>query len=132
MAADADAILGSWNTAENKSKIEIFKCGSHYCGKIAWLKEPLYPEDDEKGMAGQSKVDRNNPDPALRRQPLVGLQLMEGFSHDGDNRWQGGLIYDPENGKQYKCKLTLEPPDRLHVRGYIGFSLIGRTSVWTR
>jgi uncharacterized protein (DUF2147 family) len=46
--------------------------------------------------------------------------------------WKGGTIYDPDNGKLYKCKMTLTEPKRLEVRGYIGFSFIGRTVVWTR
>lgn len=131
-AAGPDDILGLWSTPENKSKIEIFKCGTQYCGRITELKEPHYPPDDKRGMAGQIKVDRNNPDPILRTRPLVGLQLMEGFSHNGDSVWEGGTIYDPENGKSYRCKMSLTAPNRLEVRGFIGISLIGRTSVWTR
>ena len=46
-AADEDKILGLWNTPENDCRIEIFKSGSKYCGRIAWLKEPLYPADDK-------------------------------------------------------------------------------------
>lgn len=131
-AAGADDILGLWNTQENKSKIEIFKCGNRYCGRIAELKEPNYPADDEKGMAGKPKVDRKNPDPDLRTHPLLGLQIMEGFSFSGSNSWEGGRIYDPDNGKTYKCTVTLSAPNRLEVRGFIGFTFLGRTSIWTR
>lgn len=131
-AAGADEIMGLWNTAENESKIEIFKCGDKYCGRIVELKKPNYPADDKKGMAGQPKVDRKNPDPDLRTHPLLGLQIMEGFSFSGSNSWEGGRIYDPDNGKTYKCNVTLSAPNRLEVRGFIGISLFGRTSVWTR
>ncbi len=130
--ADADSILGLWNTAENKSKVEIFKCGNKYCGRIAELKEPTYTADDKEGMAGQPKLDRKNPDPSLRTRPLLGLQLMHGFTYSGRNVWEGGEIYDPDNGKTYKCKMTLSAPNRLDVRGFIGFSLFGRTSIWSR
>jgi len=132
LGEEADPILGLWNTPENKSKIEIFKCANKYCGRIAHLKEPNYPPDDKEGMAGQLKVDRNNPNSALRTRPLLGLQLMEGFIHSAGNVWEGGMIYDPDNGKRYRCKMTLSSPNRLDVRGFIGFSLIGRTSIWTR
>ncbi len=50
--ADGDQILGLWSTTDNKSRVEIFKCGKEYCGKIAKLKNPTYPADDERGMAG--------------------------------------------------------------------------------
>ncbi len=132
MAADGDRILGLWNTAEKDCKIEILKYGDKYFGKIAWLKEPLYPADDEMGMAGRPIVDRQNPNRDLRSRPLVGLQLMEGFVYVGNNVWEKGTIYSPKTGKTYKCKMTLVAPDHLEVRGFIGIPLLGGTSIWTR
>ena len=55
----------------------------------------------------------------------------EWFSDDGKNKWSNGIIYDPNNGKTYSCKAKLEG-DKLNVRGFIGISLFGRTTVWTR
>ncbi len=130
--AEEDQILGLWSTTGNNSKVEIFKCGKNYCGKIVELKYPNYADGDEGGMAGQPKVDRNNPDPDLKTRPLLGLQMLEGFTYSGGNVWKGGRIYDPDNGKLYKCKMTLTAPNRLEVRGFIGISWLGRTEVWTR
>ncbi|MBK6374224.1 MAG: DUF2147 domain-containing protein [Saprospiraceae bacterium] len=48
-----------------------------------------------------------------------------------DGEYTGGNIYDPKNGSTYKCYMVLDG-NRLNIRGYIGISLIGRTSVWTR
>ncbi len=131
MANDA-AILGKWTTKEGKSHIEITRCDAGFCGEVVWLKEPEYPADDKKGMAGKVKIDRENPDPALQRMPIVGLKVLKGFKKNIGNVWEDGTIYDPENGKTYKCKLTLINPNKLNVRGFIGFSLIGRTQTWTR
>jgi len=97
-----------------------------------WLKEPFYPTGDAQGMAGKPKVDRNNPDVALRSRPLIGLPLVSGFHFAGADEWTGGTIYDPENGKTYSCKITLMSNGSLKVRGYIGISLFGRTTAWTR
>ncbi len=130
--ADEYQILGLWSTTDNNSRVEIFKCGDNYCGKIVELKNPNYSANDKRGMAGQPKVDRNNPDPDLKTRPLLGLQVLEGFGYSGENVWKGGTIYDPDNGKTYKCKMTLTDPKRLEVRGYIGISWLGRTEVWTR
>lgn len=132
MAGNHDAILGKWTTANAKSTVEIYECGSKVCGKIIALKEPVYPADDKKGMAGQTKIDRENPDPKMQKQPLIGLVVLKDFDRVEPGLWRNGTIYDPENGKTYKCKLTLESPKNLHVRGYIGFSFIGRTTEWTR
>ncbi len=131
LGADEYQILGIWNIPGN-TKVEIFMCDKSYCGKIVELKNPNYPADDKRGMAGQTKVDRNNPDPDLRTRPLLRLQMLEGFTYSGGNVWKGGKIYDPNNGKLYKCKITLTDPNRLEVRGFIGISWFGRTMVWTR
>lgn len=127
-----DGILGKWITKEGKSHVVISRCDAGLCGKIVWLKVPNYPADDNKGMAGKTKVDRENPDPALRNKPTLGLEILRGFKTRRGSVWEDGTIYDPEKGKTYKSKLTLSDPKTLNVRGFIGFSWIGRTSVWTR
>lgn len=127
-----DAIVGIWVTEGGKSHVEIALRNGQYEGHIVWLKEPDYPTDDQQGMAGKSKVDRENPEIALRTRPIIGLPLLSGFRYAGDNVWSDGSIYDPESGKTYHCKMTLMKNGDLKVRGYIGFSLFGRTTVWSR
>lgn len=132
LAQNPDAILGKWLNGKGTGHIEIYKADGKYFGKIVWLKEPVYPADDRKGMAGRPKVDRENPDPARRTQPLLGLVVLRNFDYTSGDLWEHGLIYDPENGKDYRCKMRLTSPDVLNVRGFIGISLIGRTETWTR
>jgi uncharacterized protein (DUF2147 family) len=128
-----DAIVGKWLNGDKTAHIEVYKQpDGKYFGKIVWLKEPTYPGNDEKGMAGKDKVDRENPDPKKRTQPVLGLVILRNFVYGNGNLWQQGQIYDPKNGKDYRCKLTLKSPDALDVRGFIGFSFIGRTDSWTR
>jgi uncharacterized protein (DUF2147 family) len=131
-AQGPDAIVGKWLDGEQKAQVDIYKAAGKYFGKIVWLKEPTYPADDKKGMAGKQKVDRENPDPVRRNQPVLGLVILRNFVFANGNLWQQGQVYDPKNGKDYKCKLTLKSLDALDVRGYIGFSFIGRTDRWTR
>ncbi len=129
-AAGADSVIGFWKTQDNDALFEIYACGSLYCGKISSLEEPNYPPTD-KQMPGKPKVDINNPDAALRNQPLVGLPLISGFHYEGDNSWKG-MIYNPEDGMTYRCNFSMDGENRLKVRGYIGIPLLGRTQVWTR
>ncbi len=132
-AQNPDAIVGKWLDGKGKSHIDIYKTpDGKYFGKIVWLKEPTYPMNDEKKMGGQQKVDRENPDPAKRKQPILGLVILRDFTFGGNKLWENGKVYDPEIGKDYKCKMTLTSPDALDVRGFIGFSLLGRTEHWTR
>lgn len=134
-AGEADAILGLWQTdpkAEGgPAHVEITRDGDTYSGRIVWLSEPEYPEEEGPEWAGKPKVDRENPDQALKTRPILGLEMVGGFHYEGKQKWSGGTIYDPNNGKTYRCWMKLKG-DRLKVRGYIGFSLLGRTTVWTR
>lgn len=121
---EKDTIVGKWLTENGKSAVEVYHCGDAYCGKIVWLKEPLNKE-------GKEKVDDKNPDESLRSQKIVGLEILENLQYKGPNKWEDGTIYDPEKGKTYKCKAWMEGGN-LKFRGFIGFSLLGRTTTWTK
>jgi uncharacterized protein (DUF2147 family) len=125
-----DRVVGLWLTEEQDAHVQVVRVGDAYEGTIVWLKEPRFPTDDDQGMAGRPKVDRENPDPALRATPIVGLRIVQGFRFR-DGEWKDGTIYDPNNGKTYKCRMWFEG-ETLRVRGYIGFSLLGRSTSWTR
>jgi len=120
------SILGIWKTDGGDSKLELFRCGTKVCGKIVWLKVPRYI-DSVDGPIGKTKIDWKNPEPALRKRPILGLQVVKGLTAKSNYRWDKGTCYDPETGKDYKCKMQLVSPDRLDMRGFIGVSLIGRT-----
>lgn len=135
--ASGDEILGVWKTFDKQGKqestVEIYKENDAYCARIASLAEPNWPADDDQNMAGRPKNDRHNPDAGLRQRPIIGMQIMHNLAYNpAENIWEGGRIYDPANGKTYKCKFTLTSPARLEARGYIGISLLGRTEVWQR
>ena len=130
-AAGTDYFLGIWKTELGESKVEVYRCGENICGKIVWLKRPVYT-DASDGQVGTPIIDRKNHDPDLRNRPLIGLQIMQGFSNQGDTTLGGGSCYDPKSGKSYRGKVRLTAPDRLELRGFIGIPLFGRTSVWTR
>lgn len=126
-----DGILGIWRTEMDESKVEVFRCGERICGKIVWLKSPLYT-DSRDGEVGTPLTDFKNSDPALKSRPILGLRVLEGFTPVGDNTWGKGTCYDPKSGHTYRGKIYLVAPDRLELRGYIGIPLFGRSSVWTR
>lgn len=121
----ADDITGIWLTAgKEPAKIQIYKTGEKFYGKIIWLQNTM--------ENAKPKQDVNNPDKAKRNNPVVGLVILTGFKFDDDDEWNGGDIYDPESGKTYNCYLYLKDKSTLKVRGYVGISLLGRTETWTR
>ena len=133
IVADGDALVGLWATEPDEygfARVEIRNEDARYHGRIVWLSEPDYPPDDEEGMGGRPKIDRENPDAGLRERPIVGLRILDDFEYVGKSQWKRGTIYDPANGKTYKCNIKLQDDGTLKVRGYIGVSLLGRTTIW--
>jgi uncharacterized protein (DUF2147 family) len=122
--AQTDKIEGLWYNDVKSAKIQITKeSNGKFYGKVVWLKEPL--------KNGKPKVDEMNTDEKLRSRPRLGLPVLADFVKDGDNKYSGGTIYDPNNGKTYSCKMTYKG-ETLDIRGYIGISLFGRTTIWSR
>lgn len=123
--AQKDKIEGKWLNQEKEAMVEIYKAkNGKFYGKIVWLKEP--------NRNGQPKLDINNQKESLRSQPIMNLLILKGFNKDGENVYEDGTIYDPKNGKTYSCKMTYENANTLSIRGYIGISMLGRTTTWTR
>ena len=127
----ADDTMGKWWTDKKESIIQVYKRGNKYYGKIIWIKEKTYEKGDKE--YGKKKHDRENPNPKLRSRPIVGIVIIKGFKFDGDDEWYGADIYDPESGNTYSCKAWLNAKkDKLDLKGYIGLSIFGRTTTWTR
>ena len=123
-AAQNDPIEGYWFNEEKSAKVQIYKGRDNkFYGKVAWLKVPT--------RDGKPKMDARNPDPNKRNNPIIGLVILKGFEKDGSKEYDDGTIYDPKNGKTYSCKMTLDG-STLDVRGYVGISMIGRSTKWHR
>ena len=118
-------IVGEWYNAEKDAVITLFEEGKTVSGKITWMK---FPNDED----GNPRTDPLNPDESLRSRARMGMVMMSGFAYDEDNIWEDGELYDPKKGKTYSGILTLKDTNTLDLRGYIGFSFIGRSSTWTR
>ncbi|MDX5428266.1 MAG: DUF2147 domain-containing protein [Bacteroidota bacterium] len=122
-----DDILGTWLNEKKDSKIEVYKKDGAYYGRIIWLKNNV--NDD----GTSPKVDRNNPDEKLQKRTIVGTIILQDLEWDKeDKEWNEGEIYDPRSGNTYSCFAKLESQNSLYLKGYIGFSLIGRSTTWTR
>lgn len=125
-AQHPEDVTGIWLNQSGEGKIKVFKVNDLLFGNLIWLKNPNQEN-------GKPKIDSKNPDPSKTNRKLQGLLILTGFHWDTQHQhWNDGEIYDPKSGKTYKCSLTLKNKDELHIRGYIGISLIGRTEVWTR
>lgn len=118
-----DDVLGHWLTADKTAQIAIQKNGTEYIGKVIWLRDPT--------VDGKPLTDKNNEDPKLRDRPIDGLVLISGLEYE-KGMWKDGEIYDPKTGKTYSCEIRLPSSDVLQLKGYLGFSFVGKTVEWTR
>ena len=123
--AQSDDILGVWLEEKKESKIEVYKKGNSFFGKIIWLKEPL----DEDGNI---KLDKKNPNNLMRENPINGLVIMKDLKYKKKGEWSDGEIYDARSGKTYSLEVYMTNQNKLDLRGYLGFTLFGKTTTWTR
>ena len=115
------AVLGTWLTEIEDAKVEIYQKQGKFYGRVVWIAEP----NDEDG---KPKIDEHNPNQKLNKRPIMGIDILSGFTYD-DGEWSEGFIYDPKEGKTYDCKFWIED-GKLKVRGYLGW--LFDTKTWTK
>ncbi|MGB1206119.1 MAG: DUF2147 domain-containing protein [Chitinophagales bacterium] len=121
VAQDANKILGKWLNNEKDASVEIYREGDKFYGKIVWLK------------LGRDLADEHNANVHLQKRPLYQLDVLKDFTYEeATKEWQNGTIYDPKSGQTYSCKMWLNVNKTLSIRGFVGFSFIGRTDIWQR
>ncbi|WP_022823007.1 DUF2147 domain-containing protein [Hymenobacter norwichensis] len=118
--------LGVWADDTGDSHIELYRCGEELCGRLVWLRQPT-------DANGKPRLDEHHPEPNQKTRPLLNLTVLERLTYNPSNdRWEDGKIYDPENGRTYSCYVAPAGKDRLEVKGYIGFSMMGKSHYWQR
>ena len=122
--SNAQSVFGVWKTiddktGEPKSHVKIYEKDGKLYGRVV----KLLP-------AATTSVCNNCPGDKNGKS-LYDVDIIWDMKKDGD-KWDGGRIVDPANGKVYRCKIYLKDKDKLIVRGYIGFSLFGRSQTWHR
>lgn len=119
--ADQSDVFGMWSGGD--SLVEVSSDGERLSMKVLAIREAVYRPDEGLGEPGSPRRDDNNPDPALKTQPIVGMELLADYRWTG-KRWEG-KIYDPGSGKIYSSRMELDG-EQLKMRGYIGTPMFGR------
>lgn len=124
-SVNAQTIFGKWENRDEEtgkvdSVIEVYQKDGKAYAKIVEITDANRQDAVCDQCTGKNK-----------NKPILGMNILTGLKKDGEE-WNGGKILDPKNGKKYKCFIKLEEANKLKIRGYIGFSLIGRTAYWFR
>ena len=114
---------GVWQTQAGDARVKVSKCGGGICGVIVGLKEPIDP------ATGKPQVDDKNPNPGLKKRPMIGLPLFSGMQPTSANKWSG-QIYNADDGGTYASSISVAGSDTLRVEGCVGALCGGET--WTR
>jgi uncharacterized protein (DUF2147 family) len=122
-AQSGGEVSGIWLTQAGDAKVRVSKCGGGICGAIVWLREPIDP------ATGKPQVDDKNPNPGLRKRPVIGLTLFSGMQPVAAGKWSG-QIYNADDGSTYASSVSVTGPDTLKVEGCVGALCGGET--WTR
>jgi len=116
LAGYSQTIIGKWLTEAGDAKVEIYEANGKVNGKIVWLEK------------GPDTKDTHNTDEKMRSRKLMGVNILSGLTKKSE-KWEGGRIYNPKNGKTYKCSIWLDG-DKLKVRGYLG--VFYETQTWKK
>jgi uncharacterized protein (DUF2147 family) len=124
-AIAADSPIGLWKTIDDKTGaaraiVRIYEQHGLLFGKI----EGSFTPGAEHRVCAVCDDERKD-------QPMLGLIIIRNMKHT-DDEYSGGDILDPDTGRVYRCKMHVEGGTRLVLRGYIGFSLLGRNQTWQR
>lgn len=114
----ADTIQGQWYTKDRRAIVTIAPCGQQLCGKLTKFLKPT---------PGGNTKDVKNPEPAMRSRPLLGINILSGFTRDGQ-KWKG-KIYDPESGKTYRSIVAKGSGGVLNVEGCV--AMFCQSQTWT-
>jgi uncharacterized protein (DUF2147 family) len=114
---------GIWLTQAGDARVRVSKCGGGICGVVVWLREPTDP------ATGKPPVDDKNPNPALKRRPMIGLPLFSGMQATGPSKWSG-QIYNADDGSTYASNVSVTGQDTLKVEGCVGAMCGGEN--WSR
>ena len=122
-ALAAEPPIGEWLVKDGYAHVRIENCSGALWGVITWEAKP----------GGR---DNENPDPALRGRPVLGMPILLDMKEKTVNDWGTkeqrwvGHVYNSENGKTYDANVVLENADTLKVQGCVLF--ICKTKIWTR
>ena len=121
----AESPVGKWKTVDEKtgkirSEVEVYEQAGKLFGRIMSIPEPLDKDGKPKTCVKCAGADRDKP--------VIGLVIIKDLSRDGE-RYKGGTITDPEDGKVYRAEVWVED-GTLKVRGYVGFFF--RTQTWPK
>ncbi|MDK2125204.1 DUF2147 domain-containing protein [Parachitinimonas caeni] len=127
-AAESPSPIGNWktiddNTGKPRGLVQIYEEAGEIKGKI--LKNYPKPGEPDNPVCDKCKGDRKD-------KPVIGMVFLWGMKKNGES-WAGGEILDPDNGSVYSAKMeVIEGGSKLKVRGFLGFSLLGRSQIWLR
>ncbi|ODS22664.1 hypothetical protein AB835_12925 [Candidatus Endobugula sertula] len=118
--------VGVWKTIDDnsgqaKSLVTITDQNGVFSGTVTRIIDPTKRDS----ICTKCENERKS-------QKIEGMTILWGMKKDG-KKYDDGKIIDPESGKIYSANMKLQDEgQKLEVRGYIGFSLIGRSQVWER
>ena len=119
VGADHPSPEGYWLVKDHGFTVHIRNCGRSFCGELAGLNKGRRPD--------HLRLDAKNSDPQKRDRPLCGIEVFGNFKPSQEaGKWDGGWIYNPDDGRTYSSEVKFLDANTMKVRGFVLGGLIGR------
>jgi uncharacterized protein (DUF2147 family) len=127
-ALSEDAIVGKWMSTKKNVKVEVYKVNDEFKAKVIW-----FDDKDDKSRPMQNRRDLKNPNPELRNNKILGMNVLKNLKFNPEsNRWEDGIIYDANSGRHFSSVVYFNDDGLLEVKGYWKFEFISQTLEFTK
>jgi uncharacterized protein (DUF2147 family) len=125
---NSDKIIGKWISIKGDLIVQVYKEKNLFKAKVVW-----FDDNGNKKLSMNTRTDFLNPDPVLQKRKIIGLEILSDLKYNRQtNRWEDGIIYDPQGGKKWKSFAFIDEDGELKVKGYWKFEFISRTISFRR
>lgn len=121
-------ILGKWISTKKNVIIDVYKVSNQFQAKVLWFNDA-----DDPSRPMRTRKDIHNPNKALRNQPIIGMDVLEGLTYNEEKyRWEKGKIYDASSGRHWSSVVYFNKNNQLEVKGYWKFEFLGQTLTFSK
>ena len=123
-----DQIVGKWMSTKENVMVNVYKSGNQFKAKVIW-----FNDSDDPSSPMNVRCDVRNANKNLRKQRIIGMDVLKQLKYNpSTGRWENGIIYDANSGREWSSVIYFNDDGLLEVKGYWQFEFLCKTITFTR